>query len=176
MCIHYGGSKETLDIRLLEKLDRILDSESVQEATALSKKAEDAVFMRCLSLWSEGKIRGPNSVGLWESKADKAESLARYFEKQATDKFVVCNPGASEKMRAKAEKQRHRAQKLREYAALLAKDPAAPEPRFAVEEEEVPAEKPASKKRGKAPVAPAPTAKPTKRRKVVGFASKRRKK
>ena len=175
-CTYYGGSKDTLDIRHLEKLDRILDAASLQEATAFAKRAEDAVFMTCLTLWSQNKIRGPNTVGLWETKASKAESLARYFEKQSKDKFVVCTPGASEKMLAKAEKQRTRAEKLRAYAAQLAKDPRAPEPSFEAEEpEETPSKTPAPQKKTREKKQAVAEVKPASRKKVVGFASKRRK-
>lgn len=175
-CVYYGGSKDTLDIRHLEKLDRILDAGSLQEATAFAKRAEDSVFMTCLTLWSQNKIRGPNTVSLWETKASKAESLARYFDKQSKDKFVVCTPGASEKMLAKAEKQRMRAEKLRAYAAQLAKDPLAPEPSFEADEsEETPSETPAPKKTREKKQAVAEV-KSAPRKKVVGFASKRRKK
>lgn len=181
-CLHYGGSKEILDVRLLEKLDHILDSEDLNQAGELAKRAEDSVFMFCLSMWGKGKIRGPNTVELWEGKAAKAESLARYFEKQSQDKHVICEPGAKEKCLAKAEKQRYRAGKLREYAAALTKDPRAPQPSFSMEEEEVPAEVPAPMKKGRVKAAPPPPApapvgrmKP-KGKKVVGLAPNKRRK
>lgn len=180
-CEYYGGSKDTMDVRHLEKLDRILDAESFKEAELLARKAEDCVFTTCLSLWGKGKIRGPNSVELWENKANKAESLARYFEKQAQDKHVICEPGAKEKMLAKAQKQKYRAEKLREYALVLRNNPTAPQPDFSVEEEEVPAEVPAPKKQKKGtkapptpPPAPAPIVAAKPKRKVVGLVSKRK--
>lgn len=179
-CEHYGGSKDTMDIRHLEKLDRILDAESLQEGELLSKKAEDSVFMSCLSLWGKNKLRGPNSVELWDGKANRAESLARYFEKQAEDKYVVCEPGAKEKMLAKAEKQRYRAEKLREYATALRSNPSATQPDFSAEEEEVPAESPAPKKQKGRAKAPPPPPAPAKvvvakpKRKVVGLVSRRK--
>jgi hypothetical protein len=102
----YGATREHLETRHLEAIDSILDAESTNEADQLAKKAEDKVFITCLSLATTGKIL-PNRPGYIEKRAKSAESFAKWMEKTG-------NEEAAAKSRAKAEKLLDKAKALRE--------------------------------------------------------------
>jgi hypothetical protein len=135
-----GGTKETvLEVRHLEKMDRILDATSPEEAESLAKRAYDSVFITCLHLRALHKIT-PKTPEEYRKKADRAESLVKMFQKLYDE-----SEGEPEEKRARrlvrVVRQQERARKLREYAAALTLDPSLPAFEELEGDEEVPEEK-----------------------------------
>jgi hypothetical protein len=87
MLVEYGATKDHLETRHWEKLDRILDAGSPMEAIHLSEVAITSVHTTVLFLFSKSKIIGRDPTASYEKKARKAESLARMFTKKAESKF-----------------------------------------------------------------------------------------
>lgn len=112
-----GATKEHLEIRHLESIDRVMDAETPEEAELLAKKAEDKIFVTLLHLTARKKIF-PQTPAAYRRKADRADGLVLYFENQAKT-LGVDEAEKVEKLRIKAEKQRTRASNLREYANHL---------------------------------------------------------
>jgi hypothetical protein len=113
----YNAPKETyLEIRHLEKLDRILDAATPKDAEVLAAKAVMTAHMTILHLLSKGKILGRNPTAAYERKARKAESRARMFEKKAESKFETAED--AERFRASAAKEKEKALELWKLAGI----------------------------------------------------------
>jgi hypothetical protein len=107
---YYRCPEELIEDRFWLMADKILQSQTPEEAGDLLKSIGSAIDTFCLGLWAKKKIKGPVSQARLQKEAEKAEDLAKFLWNSGKD--------------AKAEQQKQRAESLRvEARAMLAPPP-----------------------------------------------------
>jgi hypothetical protein len=123
-----GATNEMiLDVRQLEKIDRVMDAASIREAEELIRKAEGSIYICCLHLQATKKIF-PKTPEAFHNKADSAESWATRLWEQYTNAPSTTPAEANKKAKIlkRHQEQLLRVRNLREYAARLKLDPTIP--------------------------------------------------
>lgn len=106
ICDYYQG--EEIPQRILDKVDKLKEAKSREQAELWASKATSSMLIHMLALWANGKVFGPATEENIAKKIKRTETLITFLDARGLEK--------------QAEQQRQKLDSLRKMAIDKAKE------------------------------------------------------